>query len=216
MATATTTTTTPRRLARICVLVSGNGSNLQAILDATAPNQPLADLARVTLVVANKQSAYGLVRAREAGIPTYVHTLSGYKAKAELLAAAPRHQFDADLAALFYNKRPFTPSSIEGWSGPPPDLIVLAGWMHILSPAFLDKFPYRVVNLHPALPGLKRTGVMVHQVVPEVDRGAPILTEEVPIHAEDTLEMLETRIHQVEHRLLVEAIAKYLPTLSLN
>jgi folate-dependent phosphoribosylglycinamide formyltransferase PurN len=99
----------------------------------------------------------------------------------------------------------------------------------------LDKFPGRVINLHPALPGefdgiraierayeaaktqeLKRTGVMVHQVVPEVDRGAPILTEEVPIHADDTLEMLETRIHQVEHRLLVEAIAKYLSTLFLD
>ncbi|KAI9593254.1 formyl transferase [Syncephalis fuscata] len=242
MSTASAPTGTTRRLARICVLVSGNGSNLQAILDATAPGQPLADVARVTLVVANKSSAYGLTRARNAGIPTYVHTLSTYRKHTEI--AEPRKQFDADLAA-FLQRRPMvlpqqpadTADAEQQWQGPPPDLIVLAGWMHILSPTFLDHFVGRVINLHPALPGefdgihaierayeasrpeqatpLKRTGVMVHQVVPEVDRGAPILTEEVPIYAEDTLEALETRIHQVEHRLLVTAIAKYLPTLTL-
>ncbi len=109
-----------------------------------------------------------------------------------------------------------------------PDWVVLAGWMHILSNAFLQRFPYRVVNLHPALPGqfpgahaiqdafeafqrgeIKQTGVMVHLVPDEqVDRGPVIATAEVPIYKSDTLEMLTNRIHQAEHRLLVNALQR--------
>ncbi|RKP10187.1 phosphoribosylglycinamide formyltransferase [Thamnocephalis sphaerospora] len=221
-----------RRLARICVLVSGNGSNLQAILDATAPGKPLAELARVTLVVSNRASAYGLERARNAGVPTRVHQLKPYRDRG---VAEPRQQFDRDLADLVLANSG-GPSQDDATATTPgaPDLVVLAGWMHILSPAFLDQFPNRVINLHPALPGefdgvnsigrafdaykagqLTRTGVMVHCVVPEVDRGAPILLEAVPIHAEDTLETLEARMHTVEHRLLVQAIAKYLREIPL-
>ena len=106
-----------------------------------------------------------------------------------------------------------------------PDLIVLAGWMHVLSPAFLDRFPLRVLNLHPALPcqflgthaierayeafqrgEIDHTGVMVHWVVPEVDAGPVVASAEVPVYPTDTLDDLEARIHAMEHRLLVDAI----------
>src|SRR5690606_22653324 len=107
-----------------------------------------------------------------------------------------------------------------------PDYVVLAGWMQMLSQDFLRRFPYRVVNLHPALPGQfhgehaiadafephkrwasKGTGVMVHLVPDEqVDRGPVLLTGEVPIFPMDTLESLETRVQQTEHKLLVQAI----------
>ena len=107
-----------------------------------------------------------------------------------------------------------------------PDWVVLAGWMHILSDAFLQEFPYAVVNLHPALPGrfpganaieeayvayqngeIKHTGLMVHLVPDEkVDSGPVIATAEVPIYASDTLEMLTNRMHQAEHRVLVQAL----------
>ncbi len=102
---------------------------------------------------------------------------------------------------------------------------MLAGWLHILSPAFLEAVTARVLNLHPALPGtypgmnvirhayeaaqrgeIDRTGVMVHEAVPEVDAGPVIAQAEVPIHPGDTLEDLEARVHETEHRLLVEAI----------
>lgn len=107
------------------------------------------------------------------------------------------------------------------------DLVVLAGWMLILSPAFLDRFPGRIINLHPALPGqfpgahaierayeafqqgqIEQTGVMVHRVIPEIDVGPVIVTAQVPIKAGDTLADLETRVHAVEHRLIVEAIRR--------
>jgi len=111
-----------------------------------------------------------------------------------------------------------------------PDWIILAGWMHILSDAFLQRFPYRVINLHPALPGqfpgvhaiarayeaysagtIKKTGVMVHLVPDEgVDSGPVLATREVIIYHTDTLEMLEKRMHQAEHQVLVEALLRLL------
>ncbi len=118
-----------------------------------------------------------------------------------------------------------TPIWPSKWLAIRPDLIVLAGWMHVLSPAFLDRFPMKVLNLHPALPGqfpgthaierayeafqrgeIDRTGVMVHWVVPEVDAGPVVASAEVPIYPTDTLDDLEARIHAIEHQLLVEAI----------
>jgi folate-dependent phosphoribosylglycinamide formyltransferase PurN len=102
---------------------------------------------------------------------------------------------------------------------------VLAGWMHVLSPAFLSPFPNCVLNLHPALPGsfpgtdairrafgafgrgeITHTGVMVHWAVPEVDAGPVVATAAVPIYPTDTLADLETRIHETEHGLLVDAL----------
>lgn len=116
-----------------------------------------------------------------------------------------------------------------------PDLVVLAGFMHILSENFLDPFikaNVRILNLHPALPGefdgahaidrayeafkrglITRTGCMIHEVVKEVDRGQPLLVREVPCQDGDTLEDLEARIHKVEHQIIVEATKQALSEL---
>ena len=193
--------------ARLVVLISGSGTNLQAILDACAEDCLPAE---VVLVVSNRKAAYGLVRAERAGVPTLYFPLKPYRD-----AGLSREQYDADLA--------------ERVAAYKPDLIVLAGWMHILSPAFLDRFPNRVINLHPALPGMfpgthaierafeafrrgeiTHSGCMVHYAVPEVDAGPVIVQAEVPIYDTDTLETFEERMHTTEHRLIVEAIAKVL------
>lgn len=191
---------------RLAVLISGEGTNLQAIIDATESGR-LPDT-RVVVVVSNRKAARGLLRAQRHGIPTIYHPLLPYRK-----AGKSRQEYDADLAALL---KPYKP-----------DLIVQAGWMHILSDAFLRHFPGKVVNIHPALPGtfpgmhaierayeayqrgeITHTGVMVHWVPDEgVDEGPVILQRQVPIYPDDTLEDLETRIHAVEHELYPEAIA---------
>lgn len=190
---------------RLAVLISGTGTNLQAIIDAVAEGTLDAEIA---LVVSNRKAAYGLVRAQQASIPTQYFPLKAYTD-----AGKSRMQYDADLAACV--------------AACDPDLVVLAGWMHILSPAFIDHFPNRVINLHPALPGMfaganaiERTftayqqgqvtcgGCMVHYVIPEVDAGAVIVQEEVPIYQQDSLEDFEARLHTVEHRLIVEAVCR--------
>lgn len=204
---------TRQRQYRIAVLISGNGSNLQALIDA----QARGDLGPTTidLVVSNASKAYGLQRAADAGIPSLIQTMKPYKE-----AGKTRLDFDKDLAAEIQTH--FRTSS-------GPDLIVLAGFMHILSQDFLSQFPKKVINLHPALPGafdgikaierafeafqagqITETGVMVHEVIPEVDRGRVILVEKVPIHKEDTVEDLASRIHSVEHGLLVRATRVFL------
>ena len=185
---------------RLVVLISGSGTNLQAILDACAAGKVNAEVAAV---VSNKRDAFGLERARQAGVPALIKP----RPKEQ-----DRREYDAELAEL-----------VASYS---PDWVILAGWMRVLSSNFLDRFPSRVINLHPALPGtfpgthaierafeayqqgkIQVTGVMVHLVPDEgVDCGPVLLQEEVPILAEDTLESLEARIHAVEHRLLVAAI----------
>jgi formyltetrahydrofolate-dependent phosphoribosylglycinamide formyltransferase len=186
--------------ARLVVLVSGHGSNLQAILEACASG---ALPAQVVAIISDRRAAYGLERARLAGVPALYHP----KPKDQ-----DRRLYDASLAELA--------------AGYQPDWVVLAGWMRLLSSAFLERFPRRVVNLHPALPGafpgveaierafaayqrgeITQTGVMVHLVPDEgVDCG-PVLGQEVaPIHPDDTLETLAARVHAVEHRLLVATL----------
>lgn len=190
----------PHLPARLVVLVSGGGSNLQAILDACAQGRLAA---QVVAVVANRSEAYGLERARTSGIPAVLKT----KAKIQ-----DRFEYDAQLAEV-----------VAGYQ---PDWVILAGWMRLLSPAFLDHFPGRVVNLHPALPGafpgthaiprahqafqageIQHTGVMVH-LVPDggMDCGPVLAQEIVPIFPDETLAQLEERIHQVEHRLLIDTL----------
>jgi formyltetrahydrofolate-dependent phosphoribosylglycinamide formyltransferase len=185
---------------RLVVLISGFGSNLQAVLDAVRSGELPA---QVYGVVSNKAEAFGLERARQAGIPAVVH---GYKTGQE------RSDYDRQLADIVAAYQP--------------DWIVLAGWMRILSSAFLQRFPGRVVNLHPALPGtfpgthaieraleayrlgqIDHTGVMVHLVPDEgVDNG-PVLNQMiVPIYPADTLEVLEARVHEVEHSLLIDTL----------
>lgn len=188
---------------RLVIMASGSGSNLQAILDAIAGGELKAE---VVLVVSNHGQAYALERARRAKIPTLVFPLEPYRS-----AGRSREAYDADLVAQINLFRP--------------DLIVLAGWMHILSPAFLDSFPSQVINLHPALPGqfpgthaieraydafqrgeIAHSGCMVHYTIPEIDAGAVITESRVPIRSDDSLEDFEARMHMTEHRLIVEAI----------
>ncbi|KAJ2040291.1 phosphoribosylglycinamide formyltransferase [Coemansia sp. S3946] len=190
---------------KIVVLISGSGSNLQALIDAERQGE--LGSGTITLVVSNKKSAYGLTRAAEASIPTHVRTLKEYKD-----AGKTREDFDRELAEHIEESQH-------------PDLIVLAGWMHILSPAFVDRFRGKIINLHPALPGeldgahaidraysefkageRTKTGVMVHFVIPEVDKGKPILTQDIPCVEGDSLEDLENRIHVVEHEILPKAV----------
>jgi phosphoribosylglycinamide formyltransferase-1 len=187
---------------RIVVLISGNGTNLQAILDACA----LGEInARVVAVISDQANAFGLERSRRANVPAMLKP----KAKRQ-----ERREYDAELAELVAAYQP--------------DWVLLTGWMRILTTAFLDRFPNRVVNLHPALPGtfpgthaierafqayrrgeIKRTGVMIHLVPDEgVDKGPVLAQEPVPIFPEDTIESLEARVHSAEHRLLVGTLRK--------
>jgi formyltetrahydrofolate-dependent phosphoribosylglycinamide formyltransferase len=192
-------------LPRLVILISGSGTNLQAILDAIHLSQLDAE---PVLVVSNKKAAYGLVRAQEANIPTLYFPLRPFHQEVDSRAA-----YDRALAA-----------EIKAYE---PDLIVLAGWMRILTPCFLDEFPGRVINLHPALPGqfpgtkaierayqafqqgqIKYSGCMMHYVIPEIDAGPVLLEAQVPIFANDSLEDFAQRMHTAEHRLIVEAINK--------
>lgn len=192
--------------ARLVVLISGSGSNLQALIDAIRYK---ALDAQIVGVISNRKDAFGLQRAEKARIPTRYHPLKPYTD-----AGRSRSDYDADLAAL-----------VRGFQ---PDFVVLAGWMHILSRAFLDSFSYRVVNLHPALPGefpgahaiedalaayhegrIRKTGVMVHLVPDEqVDAGPVLESEEVLIYPTDTVDSLRKRMHTVEHGVLVRALRR--------
>lgn len=186
--------------ARIVVLISGSGTNLQALLAAVATGELPVEIG---LVVSNRKRAYGLVRAAAAGIPTLYFPLKPY-----LDGGKGRAAYDADLAALILAQAP--------------DLVVLAGWMLVLSPVFLNQFPHKVINLHPALPGqfagthaierafaafqqggIGHSGCMVHVVVPEVDAGPVLATAVVPILPEDSLAEFEARMHTAEHGLIV-------------
>lgn len=192
--------------AQLVVLASGFGSNLQAVLDACDKN--LLD-AQVVAIFSDRKAAYALERARKYTIPAEYIPWKPYAEKGKT-----RQIYDADLA--------------EKVSVYEPNYVVLAGWMRLLTISFLDHFPLRVINLHPALPGafpgthaierafrayqrgeIDHTGVMVHFVPDEgVDDGPVIVQTTVPIDAQDTLEILEQRVHAVEHRLLVKALGK--------
>lgn len=185
---------------RLVVMASGNGSNLQAILDAAAGGALPAD---VVAVVSDRADAYALTRADHAGVPPRLVARE---------PGEPRARYDARLADI-----------VRGFE---PDYVVLAGWMRLLTMSFLGHFPDRVVNLHPARPGelpgvdaIERafdeaqagrrtsTGVMVHLVPDEgVDDGPVLATVDVPIEPTDTLDALAERVHAAEHDLLVRAL----------
>ncbi|MDO8846765.1 MAG: phosphoribosylglycinamide formyltransferase [Coriobacteriia bacterium] len=177
------------------VLISGSGTNLQALIDAIASG---ALDARITVVISNKEAAYGLERARHAGIPA-VH-----------IDPAKHGDYRAYNHAI---REALTAHGVE--------LVVMAGYMRLLGNEVLRAYPGAVVNLHPALLpafpgasaihdafdwGVKITGVTVHFADEEFDRGPIIAQEPVRIEDTDTAEMLEAKIHTVEHRLLTEAI----------
>jgi phosphoribosylglycinamide formyltransferase-1 len=184
----------------LVVLASGNGTNFQAVVDAIEAG---ALDAKITALVSNDENSFALARAVAAGVP-----------------AIPLSRVEGENRAAYDVRLTKTVEPFE------PDFIVLAGWMRLLSMKFLTRFPNRVINLHPALPGefpgtnsieraleaaqrlgLRRTGVMVHFVPDEgVDNGPAIATAEVPIRPDDTIESLSARVHATEHCLLVEAL----------
>jgi phosphoribosylglycinamide formyltransferase 1 len=175
----------------IGVLVSGNGTNLQALIDAHMP---------ISAVASNRRDAYALNRAREAGIPTATFSLDCHTDRAE-----------RDLVLATWLEE----HGVE--------LVVLAGYMHLLTKPFLDRFPERVINVHPSLlpafpgaraiddalaAGVATTGVTVHYVDEGLDTGAVIAQAEVPVEPRATL---EERIHEVEHRLLPQVVGDLCP-----
>lgn len=210
----------------LTVLISGSGTNLQALIDACG--SPPLENAQISHVISNKKEAYGLERARKANIPITYHNLvaGGYKKKHAQDIGKAREEYDIDLARIISEREP------------KPDLVVCAGWMHILSPSFIDALKssnISIINLHPALPkqfdganAIQRawdayqkgeiavTGVMIHYVISEVDRGEPILVEEVECRDSQTESELEEKIHKVEWKLIVQGTAKALSNLSLN
>jgi phosphoribosylglycinamide formyltransferase 1 len=170
----------------IGVLVSGEGTNLQALIDAGLP---------IRGVASNRTEARALERARAAGIPTATFSLDCH---------ASREKRDLAMASWLEEHRV--------------ELVVLAGYMHLLTRPFLDCFPERVVNVHPSLlpafpgvraidealaAGVETTGVTVHLVDEGVDSGHVLRQEPVPVEPRDSL--IE-RIHAVEHRLLPEVV----------
>ncbi|KAJ9065286.1 Bifunctional purine biosynthetic protein ADE5,7 [Entomophthora muscae] len=199
---------------RVLVMISGSGTNLQALIDKIQVENKLPN-ASIVGVISNRSKAFGLERAQKHGIPTSILALKPFKDEGKT-----RVEYDIALAdlVLSYN----------------PTIVVLAGFMHILSSDFLSRLPnLPIINLHPALPGqfdgaraieraydafklgqIQHTGVMVHKVIAEVDQGAPIITKEVPIFTEDSLESLETRIHEAEHDLLFLGLEKAISELS--
>ncbi|KLJ05786.1 phosphoribosylglycinamide formyltransferase [Blastomyces silverae] len=200
----------------ITVLISGNGSNFQAVIDAIQTGELPAKIVRV---ISNRKDAYGLERAKTANIPSHYHNLVKYKkqhpATEEGIKQA-REEYDKELARLILEDSP--------------ELVVCLGFMHVLSPAFLDPVKganVKVINLHPALPGeftganaierahaawldgkIDRTGVMIHDVIAEVDLGLPILVKEIPFikGVDEDINALKRRIHEVEWTVVVEGV----------
>ncbi len=181
---------------RVGVLASGAGSNLQAILDSVHGNFGV----EIVCVASDKPDARALVRASESGVATAVFPLDDYETREMRDAAMAEH-----LHALRVN------------------LVVLAGYMQILSADFIAAFFGRIINVHPSLlpkyPGLSaieqaleageaQTGVTVHYVDEGVDTGPVIAQEAIAIAPGESLEALTRRIHQTEHRLLPEVIAQ--------
>lgn len=178
----------------IVVLLSGSGSNLQAIIDAAQGDPPV----EIRAVISNRADAYGLERARSAGIPARVLSHQEY---------ADRESYDEALMAL-----------IDSYQ---PQLVVLAGFMRILSANFVRHYEGRMLNIHPSLlprhrglhthqraieAGDKEHGATVHFVVPELDAGPIVLQARVAVESDDTEERLAQRVLQQEHRIYPQAI----------
>jgi phosphoribosylglycinamide formyltransferase-1 len=185
-----------RSATRVAVLISGEGSNLQALIDAASAARLGAEIAAV---VSNRAAARGLERARAAGIPAlHLGAVRGQE----------RVAYDAELAALL---APYEP-----------DLIVLAGFMRILSPSFIAGFEGRLLNIHPSLlpayPGLdthrrvleareRWHGASVHFVTAELDAGPTIIQYRLRVREDDTSESLAMRVHVGEHLILPRAVS---------
>ncbi len=180
---------------KIGVLISGSGTNLQAIIDAAAHEGLPVE---VVLVVSSRPDAYGIKRAEEVGIPVLVLNRDAY---ADPLAADKRIVSALEEAGAQY--------------------VAMAGYMRKVTPVMLDAFPNKVINLHPALlpsfkgahaiadafeAGVKITGVTVHFANEDYDKGPIVAQAAVQVCEDDTLDTLEQRIHEVEHRLYPYAL----------
>jgi phosphoribosylglycinamide formyltransferase-1 len=178
----------------IAVLVSGEGTNLQALLDSVHGREGI----EIVAVAASRVEAGGLARAQRAGVETGVFAIGDYENRA---------QRDADLADWLDQRAP--------------ELLVLAGFMEVLSPEFIRRFAGRIINVHPALLpafpgvhaieqaleyGVKVGGVTIHFVDEGVDTGPVLLQEafDLPYHRD--IAKIEERVHQIEHRLLPAAV----------
>jgi len=183
---------------KIVVLISGGGSNLQSIIDNIQTDKLNAE---IVAVISNRADAFGLKRAEKANIDNHVldHTVFG-----------SRESFDESLAQI-----------IDSYE---PDLIVLAGFMRILSNEFVEHFQGKLINIHPSLlpkykglnthqraldSGDEEHGASVHFVIPELDAGTVIIQGVVPVEADDTASELQDRVHKIEHQIYPRAI-KYL------
>jgi len=180
---------------RLGVLISGSGSNLQAIIDAVIDGSLQAE---VVVVIASRPDAYGLQRAQQAGIQT---------------RALDRSVYVDPVAADQVIVQELKAAEV--------DYVVLAGYMRKVLPPLLEAYPNRIINLHPAilpafqggqaildawLSGVKLTGVTVHFVDADYDRGPIIAQRAVPVLEDDSLDSLTERIHATEHQLLPEVL----------
>lgn len=180
---------------RIGVLISGSGSNLQALIDAcAAPDFP----AEIVLVISNKAEAYGLQRAQKAGIATHILSHRAYP---------DRESYDTALTAALAEAQV--------------DLVCLAGFMRLVTPGFVARWYNRLINIHPSLlpsfkglhapaqalaAGVKIAGCTVHFVRAEMDSGPIIAQAAVPVHPDDTAETLAARILTQEHVIYPQAV----------
>ncbi len=180
----------------IAVFASGNGSNLQALIDAEEKSE--LDKGKITLVVSDKPEAFALKRAQKAGISTFILEGTSFKSREEYDKKVHQRLQEEDIG-----------------------LIVLAGFMRILSDFFVDEYRGRILNIHPALlpsfkgahgikdafeSGVKVTGVTVHFVTKELDAGPIILQRSLKVEENDTLDTVEEKIHGIEHKLYPEAV----------
>ncbi|RBW41369.1 phosphoribosylglycinamide formyltransferase [Psychromonas sp. B3M02] len=187
---------------KVVVLISGSGSNLQALMDKLHQQQINEQQVEVVAVISNKADAYGLQRATDANIPAILVESKGI---------ASREEYDALLAAELDKLQP--------------DLILLAGFMRILTPDFVNKYQGKMLNIHPSLlpkyPGVnthqraidagdKEHGATVHFVTPELDSGPTILQAKVPIFAEDAAQDLAERVLTQEHQIYALAASWFI------
>jgi phosphoribosylglycinamide formyltransferase-1 len=182
-------------MTKVVVLISGSGSNLQAIIDACQSGQINADIAAV---ISNRPNVFGLERAEKAGIPALLIDHTDFDS---------REAFDAELQA-----------TIDRFD---PNLVVLAGFMRILTEGFTEHYLGRMLNIHPSLlpkyPGLnthqraldagdQQHGATVHFVTPVLDDGPNIIQATVAIESGDSADTLASKVHQVEHLIYPKAV----------
>jgi len=187
----------PQNPLKLAVLISGNGSNLQAVIDAIADGLP----AEICVVISNQEDAYGLERAKREEIPTEILPKT---------AATNNNAYDQLLC-----------QTIDRYQ---PELIVLAGFMRILTANFVEHFKNQIVNIHPSLLPKYRGvntheqvlaardkihGATVHVVTPKLDDGPIVMQATIPVSPEDDAHSLKNKVHTLEHKLYPEAIRLY-------